>query len=127
MSYARSGGVAIAYQVAGDGPVDLVTRHHLTNLYLLWQGKATGPFLRRLAEKLRLVVFNPRGTGLSDRPRNVTLEARMDDIIGVLDAVGSRRQAWSGRPRARTSAPCSRQRTRSGASGSRSSRHTPGR
>ena len=88
VSYARSGGVAIAYQVAGEGPVDLVYAPHLTNLYLLWQGKAAGPFLRRLAEKLRLVVFNPRGTGLSDRPRNVTLEARMDDLIGVLDAVG---------------------------------------
>ena len=49
------------------------------------------PFLRRLSEHVRLIVFNPRGTGLSDRPRNVTLEARMDDINAVLDATGTER------------------------------------
>ena len=52
---------------------------------------ATRPFLDRLARDVRLIVFNPRGTGLSDRPRNVTLEARMDDLTAVLDAVGSER------------------------------------
>jgi pimeloyl-ACP methyl ester carboxylesterase len=46
------------------------------------------PFLRRLSEEVRLIVFNPRGTGLSDRPRNVTLEARMDDITAILDTLG---------------------------------------
>jgi len=88
VSYARSGGVAIAYQVLGDGPVDLVYAPHLSNLLSLWLGPTTGPPLRRLAEEVRLIVFNPRGTGLSDRPRNVTLEARMDDVNAVLDAVG---------------------------------------
>ena len=85
--YARSGPVAIAYQVVGDGR-DLVYVPHLTNLYSLWAGTRTGPFLRRLAAETRLAVFNPRGTGLSDRPRAVTLESRMDDILAVLDAIG---------------------------------------
>ena len=52
----------------------------------LWEGKRSGPFLRRLAERVQLSVFNPRGTGLSDRPTGVTLESRMDDIANVLDA-----------------------------------------
>jgi class 3 adenylate cyclase len=86
--YARSGGVAIAYQVAGDGPRTLVYAPHLTNLWSLWTMSFCRPFLDRLAAELRLVVFNPRGTGLSDRPRNVTLEARMDDIGAVLDDLG---------------------------------------
>ncbi|MBA3434716.1 MAG: adenylate/guanylate cyclase domain-containing protein, partial [Actinobacteria bacterium] len=51
---------------------------------------------RRLAEEVRLIVFNPRGTGLSDRPRNVTLEARMDDINAVLDAIGGERATLFG-------------------------------
>ena len=64
--YARAGGVAIAYQVVGDGPVDLVYAPHLANLWSLWVSPRTEPFLRRLAEVVRLTVFNPRGTGLSD-------------------------------------------------------------
>jgi len=85
--YARVGGVAIAYQVVGDGPSDLVYAPHLTNLWSLWTGQYYAPFLRRLADEVRLIVFNPRGTGLSDRPRNVTLEARMDDITAILDTL----------------------------------------
>ncbi len=88
--YARSGGVAVAYQAVGDGPV-VVYVPHLTNIYALWLNPRTTNFLRRLAGEARLVVFNPRGTGLSDRPRNVTLEARMDDVNAVLDAIGCRR------------------------------------
>jgi pimeloyl-ACP methyl ester carboxylesterase len=53
-------------------------------------------FLDRLAKEARLIVFNPRGTGLSDRPRNVTLESRMDDFSAVLDDVGSDRVTISG-------------------------------
>jgi len=86
--YARAGGVAIAYQVIGDADETIVYAPHLTNIYLLWQGKYTARFLQRLTEGARLIVFNPRGTGLSDRPRNVTLEARMDDVTAVLDAEG---------------------------------------
>ena len=89
--YARAGGVAIAYQVVGAGPPDVVYAPHLTNLWSLWTGEYYASCLRRLAGEVRLIVFNPRGTGLSDRPRNVTLEARMDDITAVLDAVGIER------------------------------------
>ena len=94
--YARSGGVAVAYQVVGDGPVDFVYAPHLTNLWTLWQSPLMEPFLSRLADQVRLVVFNPRGTGLSDRPRNVTLEARMDDISAVLDALELQRATLFG-------------------------------
>jgi class 3 adenylate cyclase/pimeloyl-ACP methyl ester carboxylesterase len=89
--YARAGGVAIAYQVVGEGPQTLVFSPHLSDLFTLWMSPHTRPFLDRLAGEVRLVVFNPRGTGVSDRPRNVSLEARMDDITAVLDAVGSER------------------------------------
>ncbi len=93
--YAHSGPVAIAYQVVGEGP-DLVYVPHLTNLYSLWTGSRTEPFLRRLAAETRLSVFNPRGTGLSDRPRAVTLESRMDDILAVLEAIGCAKAAILG-------------------------------
>jgi pimeloyl-ACP methyl ester carboxylesterase len=94
--YARAGGVAIAYQVVGDGPRDLVFSPHLSDLFTLWMSPSTRPFLDRLSDEVRLVVLNPRGTGLSDRPRNVTLEARMDDITAVLEAVGSPRPTLFG-------------------------------
>ncbi|MBM2823541.1 MAG: hypothetical protein HW413_2287 [Thermoleophilia bacterium] len=130
--YARGGGVAIAYQVVGDGPVDLVYAPHLTNLWSLWVSPRTESFLRRLSQVVRLTVFNPRGTGLSDRPRNVTLEARMDDINAVLDALEVERAtlfcvaesatvrcmaprirtaASDSRSLAPTHAPCTRRRT----------------
>lgn len=89
--YARAGGVAIAYQAVGDGPSTLVFAPHLSELFTLWMSPLTRPFLERLARDVRLVVMNPRGTGLSDRPRNVTLESRMEDIAAVLDAVGQAR------------------------------------
>ena len=94
--YARSGGVAIAYQVIGDGPQTLVYSPPVTNLYALWQMPRVESFLRRLSEARRVVVFNPRGTGLSDRPSNVTLESRMDDVRAVLDAIGCPRAAIFG-------------------------------
>jgi class 3 adenylate cyclase len=89
--YARSGGVAIAYQVVGDGPQTLVYAPPVTNLYALWEMPRAASFLRRLSEEARVVVFNPRGTGLSDRPQNLTLESRMGDVNAVLDAIGSDR------------------------------------
>jgi class 3 adenylate cyclase/pimeloyl-ACP methyl ester carboxylesterase len=94
--YARAGGVAIAYQVVGEGPRDLLFSPHLSDLFTLWQTPYTRPFLDRLVSETRLVVLNPRGTGLSDRPRNVSLEARMDDITAVLDDVGSERASLFG-------------------------------
>lgn len=85
--YARIGGVSIAYQSVGDGPA-LIYAPHLCTIDALWQARHTRAFLDRLVEHVRLVVFNPRGTGLSDRPRTVTLESRMDDISAVMDAEG---------------------------------------
>lgn len=94
--YARSGGVAIAYQVVGEGARDLLFSPHLCDLFTLWMSSYTRPFLDRLSREVRLVVLNPRGTGFSDRPRNVTLEARMDDVSAVLDAVASTRTSLLG-------------------------------
>ena len=94
--YARAGGVAIAYQVVGEGPHTLVFSPHLCDLLTIWLNPHVRQFLDVVAARLRLVVFNPRGTGLSDRPRNATLEARMDDIAAVLDAVGSPRASLFG-------------------------------
>ncbi len=88
VTYARSGDVAIAYQVVGDAEQTIVYAPHLTNIFVLWNGRHTERFLQRVTESARLIVFNPRGTGLSDRPRHVTLEARMDDVTAVLDAEG---------------------------------------
>lgn len=84
--YARSGGVAIAYQSVGEGP-PLVYAPHLCTIDALWRASHTRTFLDALAERLHLIVFNPRGTGLSDRPRSVTLESRMDDINAVMEAI----------------------------------------
>jgi class 3 adenylate cyclase len=93
--YARSGGVAIAYQVAGDGPT-VVYAPHLCTIDALWRAPHTRPFLDRLTEQVRLIVFNPRGTGLSDRPRGISLESRMDDINAVLDDIGAERATMFG-------------------------------
>ena len=83
--YARGGGVAVAYQVIGSGPRELVFVPFLSNLMWLWQLPALRRFLERLAAETRLTLVNPRGMGLSDRPRSVSLEGWMDDIKAVLD------------------------------------------
>jgi class 3 adenylate cyclase len=93
--YARQGGVAIACQIVGDGPHDVVYASHF-DLFTLWLTPRMRDFFVRLMRDARLIVFNPRGVGLSDRPRNVTLEARMDDILAVLDAAESRRATLFG-------------------------------
>lgn len=89
--YARSGGVAIAYQVVGEGPADLVFLPFPVSLYSIWQLPSFAAFARRLATGRRLVTVNMRGTGLSDQPRGITIEARMDDVRAVLDDLGSQR------------------------------------
>jgi pimeloyl-ACP methyl ester carboxylesterase len=86
VSYAQSGDVSIAYQVVGEGPPDLVFLPFLSNLYTLWQAPGFAELGRRLAEKRRLVIVNPRGVGLSDRPRGFTIESRVDDVRAVMDA-----------------------------------------
>jgi class 3 adenylate cyclase len=91
VQYARSGDVAIAYQVIGDGPPDLVLFPFLSNIYTLWQAPRFAEVYNRLAAGRRLVVVNPRGVGLSDRPRGFTIESRMDDLRAVIDVVGIER------------------------------------
>ena len=95
--YARSGDVAIAYQVLGDGPIDLVFVPFLENLYATWQYPPFVDFYKRLSEFSRLILLDKRGSGLSDRPRGVpTLEMQMDDVRAVLDEVRSKRVALFG-------------------------------
>ena len=90
--YARSGEVNIAYQVLGDGPIDLVfVMGWVSHLEYDWREPSFARFLRRLARMSRLILFDKRGTGLSDPVMEMpTLEQRMDDVRAVLDAVGSR-------------------------------------
>jgi class 3 adenylate cyclase len=96
--YARSGDVSIAYQVIGDGPFDLVwTPGALSHLDLMWEDEAKARFFRALGSFSRLITFDKRGTGLSDRVSGVAdLETRMDDIRAVMDAAGSESAAVSG-------------------------------
>jgi len=98
--YALSGDVNIAYQVIGEGPVDLVfVMGWVSNIDEFWTEPSFAHFLQRLARFSRLIVFDKRGTGLSDRvdEKNVpTLEQRMDDVRAVMDAVGSRKAALLG-------------------------------
>ena len=83
--YARAGGVAVAYQIVGEGHQTLLLSPQVSDLFTIWLSRDTSSFLRRLAAKVRVIILNPRGTGLSDRPRNITLDARMDDLTAVLD------------------------------------------
>ena len=94
--YAWSADTAIAYQVTGEGPPDLVMVPFLANLYTLWQAPGFARLARRLATGRQLVLVNPRGVGLSDRPRGFTVESRMDDIRAVIDDLGSERPALLG-------------------------------
>src|ERR1700732_3349085 len=91
--YARSGELHIAYQVVGDGPIDLMwvptwiweTEH-------MWEEPSVAKMLRRLASFARLIMFDRRGTGLSDPVVGApTLEEQMDDVVAVMDAAGSER------------------------------------
>jgi class 3 adenylate cyclase/pimeloyl-ACP methyl ester carboxylesterase len=86
-------GISIAYQVLGDGPVDLVYAPGLwSNVEMMWELPAWAHFLRRLASFSRLVVFDMRGVGLSDRgAERPTIELQRDDIAAVMDAVGMRK------------------------------------
>jgi class 3 adenylate cyclase len=95
--YAKSGSVNIAYQVVGDGPFDLVhVPPFVSNLELQWEEPAQRRYFERLASFSRLIMFDKRGTGLSDRVAIATLEERMDDLRAVMDAAGSERAAVYG-------------------------------
>ncbi len=95
VKYARSGDVAIAYQVIGGGPLDVVlVPDWVSNLVWAWHTPYWRNFYKRLSSFARLIVFDKRGTGLSDRPHFFPdLETRIDDLRSVLDAVGSEHAA----------------------------------
>src|SRR3954453_17297848 len=99
--YARSGEISVAYQVVGEKPFDLIwVPGWISNVEESWEVPEYAPFLHRLASFSRLILFDKRGTGLSDRVSNdrlPTLEQRMDDVRAVLEAVGSERAALFGR------------------------------
>ena len=96
--YARSGDVNIAYQVLGEGPRDIVmVPGWVSNIEVLWELPSAARFLQRLASFSRLILFDKRGTGLSDRVSDLpNLETRMDDVRAVMDAVRSTRAALLG-------------------------------
>jgi len=98
--YAKSGRYHIAYQVIGGGPLDIVlVPGFVSHVELYWDDPLLSRYLQRLASFARLIVFDKRGTGMSD-PVPVqdlpTLEERMDDVRAVMDAVGSKRAALMG-------------------------------
>lgn len=100
VKYARSGSVNIAYQVVGSGPIDLVfVMGWVSHLEYFWREPSFAAFLTRLASMARLILFDKRGTGLSD-PVPVsqlpTLDERLDDVRAVMDAAGSERAVLLG-------------------------------
>jgi pimeloyl-ACP methyl ester carboxylesterase/DNA-binding CsgD family transcriptional regulator len=96
--YARSGDVHIAYQVMGDGPIDVVfVQGFISNLETQWEDPGLTHLFNRLASFSRLIIFDKRGSGLSDRDTDMPdLETRMDDVRAVLDATGSRQAVLLG-------------------------------
>ena len=98
VKYAESGGARIAYQVFGDGPFDIVyAPSHVTHVEKVWDVRPWAEFLGRLGGVGRVIIFDKRGTGMSDRSVGIPdMEERMDDIRGVMDAAGSERAALIG-------------------------------
>jgi pimeloyl-ACP methyl ester carboxylesterase/class 3 adenylate cyclase len=96
--YTKSGDIHIAYQVKGDGPLDVIfIAGFVSHLEQNWEMPAQARFLDRLASFSRLILFDKRGMGLSDRGSQIfTLEQRMDDVRAVMDAVGTERAALFG-------------------------------
>ena len=96
--YAKSGDLHIAYQVVGEGPFDLVyTPGFISHVEMNWESPYWTKVLGRLSRFCRVIIFDKRGTGLSDRVGGwPTLEERMDDIRAVMDAAGSERAALNG-------------------------------
>lgn len=96
--YTKSGDVSIAYSVVGDGPLDVVfiVGWVISTLDYAWEGPPA-VFFQQLAKFCRLIIFDKRGTGLSDRSTGLAdLETRMDDVRAVMDAAGSKRAAIIG-------------------------------
>src|SRR6266550_4175574 len=89
--YVKNGGVAIAYQIVGDGPADLVfVPDYTSNLVYGWEHPYWRDFYARLASSFRLILYDKRGTGLSDHGGQFpSLETRMDDLRAVLEVAES--------------------------------------
>ncbi|WP_298253244.1 adenylate/guanylate cyclase domain-containing protein [Bradyrhizobium sp.] len=95
--YALSGDVSVAYQVMGDGPIDLVmVPGVVSHVEFFHETPGYTAFLRRLATFTRVITFDKRGQGLSDRVSAPSLEERMDDVRAVMDAAGSKRAVLMG-------------------------------
>ncbi len=97
--YTRNGDVALAYEIVGDGPVDLLCLAPSSNLDIVWENPLYARYLRRLSSFARVVLMDRRGTGLSDRfsPEDLPpLEDLVDDIGVVLDAIASQRAVLFG-------------------------------
>jgi class 3 adenylate cyclase len=96
--YARNGDARIAYQVIGEGPLDLMmVPGFVSNVEYLWELPRVPAVLERLASFARVITWDKRGTGLSDPVQHLPpLEERMDDMLAVLDAAGSRQAALFG-------------------------------
>src|SRR5947207_11320566 len=96
--YAKSGPVNVAYQVVGSGEIDLVlVPGFVSHVEVAWEEPRLARFLTRLASFSRLIVFDKRGTGMSDPvAAPPSMDERMDDIGAVMDAVGSERAAMFG-------------------------------
>ena len=99
VKYAKSGDVHIAYRIFGDGPLDIVlVPGTLSHVELYWELPANEYLLKRLTSFARVIVFDKRGQGLSDRSAEMTLEERVGDVRAVMDAAGSKRAVvygWS--------------------------------
>src|SRR5436305_13192033 len=93
--YTRSGELHIAYQVVGEGPIDLVwVPGWISNIDHYWEEPTVARYFERLASFSRLILFDRRGTGVSDPlPRAPTLEEQMDDVVAVMQAAGAAQAA----------------------------------
>lgn len=94
--YARNGGVSLAYHVFGTGPDLVIVPGEVTHLELSYAHPSLRDFLFSLASRHRVILFDKRGTGLSDRVEGATMDDRTDDIRAVMDAAGSQRAALLG-------------------------------
>ena len=96
--YARSGNVHVAYQIFGEGEIDLVfIPGFVSNIETYWDEPSFAHWLNKLASFARVVTFDKRGTGLSDRVESLpTMDERMDDVRAVMDAAGSQKAAVFG-------------------------------
>ena len=99
--YARSGDVSIAYKVFGEGDLDLVlVSGFACHVEIMWEFSASRRFFEGLGSFARVMMFDRRGSGLSDPVAEAPpLEVRMDDVRAVMDAAGSKRAALLGIPR----------------------------